>query len=68
MLKEHELRFWWGGIQRGKDTMTKMWYRKDDIEDKWVATKIGEKLSHKEIKKSVEFLEQYFDSEIKMLE
>lgn len=32
MLKEHELRFWWGGIQRGKDTMTKMWYRKDDIE------------------------------------
>lgn len=43
-------------------------YRKDDIEDKWVATKIGEKLSHKEIKKSVEFLEQYFDSEIKMLE
>lgn len=43
-------------------------YRKDDIEDKWVATKIGEKLSYKEIKKSVEFLEQYFDSEIKMLE
>lgn len=43
-------------------------YRKDDIEDKWVVTKIGEKLSLKEIKKSVEFLEQYFDSEIKMLE
>lgn len=43
-------------------------YRKDDIEDKWVVTKIGEKLSRKEIKKSVEFLEQYFDSEIKMLE
>jgi len=43
-------------------------YRKDDMEDKWVATKIGEKLSRKEIKKSVEFLEQYFDSEIKMLE
>lgn len=43
-------------------------YRKDDIEDKWVATKRGEKLSFEEIKKNIEFLEQYFDSEIKMLE
>ncbi|GAA3020658.1 inorganic diphosphatase [Tetragenococcus solitarius] len=42
-------------------------HRKDDVEDKWVATKVGEELSITEIKNSTHFLEQYFQSTIELL-
>lgn len=42
-------------------------HRKDDVEDKWVATTIKENFTAEEIMTRVSFMEQYFDSWIEML-
>ncbi|MGM0123048.1 hypothetical protein IGI37_000414 [Enterococcus sp. AZ194] len=42
-------------------------HRKNDIEDKWVATSSGEGLTKKEIAEQTYFIEQYFDSTIELL-
>lgn len=40
--------------------------RKDDVEEKWVVAPKGQKYSAEEIMEKVSFIEQYFDSEVKM--
>lgn len=42
--------------------------RNDDVEDKWVATTNQENYSEEEIKKKTNFLEQYFNSSIILLD
>lgn len=42
--------------------------RSDDVEDKWVVVAAGEAVTKEEIKQGTDFLEQYFDSEIRLLE
>ena len=39
-------------------------HRNDDIEEKWVVAPEGVRYSKEEIRKQIEFQEQYFDSEI----
>lgn len=39
-------------------------HRKDDVEEKWVVAPEGVRYSKEEIRKQIEFQEQYFDSEI----
>ncbi len=41
--------------------------RKDDNEEKWVVTSLEEQLTLEEIKNIVHFIEQYFDSEIELI-
>ncbi|EAD8566590.1 inorganic diphosphatase [Listeria monocytogenes] len=41
--------------------------RNDDVEDKWVAAPPNENFSIEEIREKVHFIEQYFDSEIKLI-
>lgn len=41
-------------------------HRKDDVEEKWVVAPEGEKYSAEEIMEQVLFIEQYFDSEVRM--
>ena len=43
-------------------------HRKDDVEDKCVLTSPAENFTKSEIEKAVHFQEQYFDSEIEMVE
>ncbi|RZI48695.1 inorganic diphosphatase [Lactococcus kimchii] len=43
-------------------------HRKDDVEDKWVLTSEGETFTKDEIAASVHFQEQYFDSEIELVD
>lgn len=42
-------------------------HRHDDVEMKWVVTAVDEQLSYHEILTQTHFLEQYFDSEIELL-
>ncbi|MBF2599193.1 inorganic pyrophosphatase [Listeria seeligeri] len=42
--------------------------RKDDVEGKWVVTSKEEQLTLEEIKNTVHFIEQYFDSDIEMID
>lgn len=42
--------------------------RKDDVEDKWVVAQTGTILSKKEITAQIAFIEQYFDSDIFLLD
>lgn len=41
--------------------------RKDDVEDKWVVAKRGTSLSKQAIADQIAFIEQYFDSDIFLL-
>ncbi|EGL5067312.1 inorganic pyrophosphatase [Listeria monocytogenes] len=41
--------------------------RNDDVEDKWVVAPPNENFSIEEIREKVHFIEQYFDSEIKLI-
>ncbi|MBC2328540.1 inorganic diphosphatase [Listeria swaminathanii] len=41
--------------------------RNDDVEDKWVVAPENENFSIEEIREKVHFIEQYFDSEIKLI-
>ncbi|CAM4142562.1 inorganic diphosphatase [Listeria ivanovii subsp. ivanovii] len=41
--------------------------RKDDNEEKWVVTSLEEQLTLEEIKNTVHFIEQYFASEIELI-
>ena len=41
--------------------------RKDDVENKWVVAPIGMTFTKEEIRKAVNFQEQYFKSEIEIL-
>ncbi|UHP10501.1 inorganic pyrophosphatase [Listeria marthii] len=41
--------------------------RNDDVEDKWVVAPENENFSIEEIREKVYFIEQYFDSEIKLI-
>lgn len=43
-------------------------HRRDDVEDKWVLTGLDEKLTVTEIKEKTNFIEQYFDSWIEMVD
>ncbi|HFI2473027.1 inorganic diphosphatase [Streptococcus sp. SS-4456] len=43
-------------------------HRRDDVEDKWVLTGLDEKLTVTEIKEKINFIEQYFDSWIEMVD
>lgn len=43
-------------------------HRHDDVEDKWVATESDRNFTKAEIAQQVAFLEDYFDSEIEMLD
>lgn len=43
-------------------------HRKDDVEEKWVLTTEDEQFSKEEIKAATDFMEQYFDSDIEMLD
>lgn len=43
-------------------------HRKNDVEDKWVLTSPGEKLTLEAIQAQTYFIEQYFTSSIEMLE
>lgn len=42
--------------------------RQDDQEDKWVVVAPGDKITKAEIKAATDFIEGYFDSEIRLLE
>ncbi|EPB9285673.1 inorganic diphosphatase [Listeria monocytogenes] len=41
--------------------------RNDDVEDKWVVAAPNENFTIEEIREKVHFIEQYFDSEIKLI-
>ncbi|HHS3223330.1 TPA: inorganic diphosphatase [Listeria monocytogenes] len=41
--------------------------RNDDVEDKWVVAAPNEDFTIEEIREKVHFIEQYFDSEIKLI-
>ncbi|EFU5042865.1 inorganic pyrophosphatase [Listeria monocytogenes] len=41
--------------------------RNDDVEDKWVVSAPNENFTIEEIREKVHFIEQYFDSEIKLI-
>ncbi|HEM3578122.1 TPA: inorganic diphosphatase [Streptococcus suis] len=43
-------------------------HRRDDVEDKWVLTGLDESLTVTEIKEKTNFIEQYFDSWIEMVD
>lgn len=42
-------------------------HRKNDSEEKWVATKMGEQISLEDIKENTYFMEQFFDTQIEVL-
>ncbi|MBC2082638.1 inorganic pyrophosphatase [Listeria welshimeri] len=42
--------------------------RKDDVEEKWIVAPPTEYFSVEEMKEKVHFIEQYFDSEIELIE
>ncbi|MBC1469776.1 inorganic pyrophosphatase [Listeria welshimeri] len=42
--------------------------RKDDVEEKWIVAPPTEHFSVEEMKEKVHFIEQYFDSEIELIE
>ncbi|EAG7266353.1 inorganic pyrophosphatase, partial [Listeria monocytogenes] len=41
--------------------------RNDDVEDKWVVAAPNENFTIEEIREKVHFIEQYFDSEIRLI-
>ncbi|MBP1048370.1 inorganic pyrophosphatase [Enterococcus sp. BWM-S5] len=42
-------------------------HRKDDVEEKWVAAPNGVRYSVNQIQEAVHFIEQYFDSSVRLI-